>query len=1368
MSITSLRGSTLPNKSFRAGRAKTRDVVTIAPDTATTFANGAAISAGGGGGGGPTISNVSVTDSGYILSNATPYIDSTGGFIKITGTGFAAGCTVYVGGNAASSTTFISSTEVRAQVGAAASNAQAVYVVNTDNSVGILLNAITYSGTPSWSTGATLSSQIADISFSIALSATSDSSIVYTVASGSSTPSGTTLYSNGTFAGTVTGISSDTNYSFTVVATDVENQLSSRAFTVSVSSGDSSFYITPLLLNGDANVWITDSSTNKFLPSTIAADTKPTAFSPYNTNWSAYFDGTGDYLAFSTYNTTFGSGDFTVECWVYMPVITNTYSSGIIGTTNYNGVVDRGWALDIIGATGCPRFYLYNSSGTGVTLNSSTLLPANRWTHLAAVRSGTTVTIYMNGASIASGTNATTDNFSAPIYVATIATSFAVGVSTYSYAGYISNARIVVGTAVYTGNFTPQTTSLTSTQSSGSNIAAISSGTSLLTLQNNRFVDNSTNAFAITRNGGAAIRSFGPFTETDVITGSAYFDGSGDYLYFPSNSAYTLGTNDHCIEFWIYPDGAQNQYANPWFYNGSIVYYFSVGSDSNEAFLLVGGGSPWSLAITILNAEYVKILNNWVHVVITRSSTAFRVFFNGRLVGYGTTAQSIAAQTSAFSIGWDGTNATTYYKGWLTDFRLINGSIPAAYQTSSTTLGTTIFTPPTSSLSSVANTVLLTLQYRRSENNHRFVDEGGNKYLVTRAGQVSQGSFSPFSPAGWSGYFNGSSDSLTVPAGTDFAYGTGDFTVEGWFYATSTLAAYGSMLWSQVALGHNYFYVAAGEGASPVVNNYIQFIGAASGGGSTIYSSTVFTLNSWNHFAVVRISGSVRVYLNGVGGTSTSNTTDFTNTSYVPNIGRYTGGTSWFPGYISNLRVVKGVGVYTGNFTPPTTALTATQSAGTNIAAITAGQTVFLGLQNNRFIDNSATPKTISVGGTSSVRAFSPFRPSGSYTPALHGGSAYFDGSDYVASVSTTSTLLPTSSTSTFTIDGWLYPTALGALKWIFGDMQPAGGTNNVSVDISSSNFIELYWYDGGVKRATSTTAVVLNQWNYFAIVVNNNAITIYVNSATAGQGGTTTLTTRSLGTSGWALGAWNSADYYSGYMSGIRWTNGVARTISAIPTAPTSIDANTTVLMNFTHGGVVDATGRHVFETLGDAKISNVSSKFGTGSLSFDGTSDGFYEPYNPLYAFGTGDFTIEFWINFTSKASYQTILWFGYPTNTPGGWIVQTGNGDGYINFYFGGGGGTVNVALETGSTVNTGTWYHIMIIKTGGNTRIYRNGTQVATGADTNNYAPATTTRFYIGGGDTTGFGNYFFNGYIDDLRITRGARTVEVPTRAHLTK
>jgi hypothetical protein len=242
--------------------------------------------------------------------------------------------------------------------------------------------------------------------------------------------------------------------------------------------------------------------------------------------------------------------------------------------------------------------------------------------------------------------------------------------------------------------------------------------------------------------------------------------------------------------------------------------------------------------------------------------------------------------------------------------------------------------------------------------------------------------------------------------------------------------------------------------------------------------------------------------------------------------------------------------------------------------------------------------------------------------------------------------------------------------------------------------------------------------------------------------------------------------------MSGIRWSTGIARTISAIPTAPPAPDSNTTLLLNFTHGGIYDATGRHNFETLGDAKISNVASKFGTGSLSFDGTSDGLYEPYNPLYAFGTGDFTIEFWINQTSKTNLQSIVSFGYVPITQNGWTVQTADGTGNIIFYYhNAGGAQVAIATESGSTVNTGTWYHIAVVRTGGNTRIYRNGTQVATGADSINYNPATTVSLYIGGGSYINFGNYFVNGYLDDLRITRYARYTSAftpPTSTHLTK
>jgi hypothetical protein len=512
---------------------------------------------------------------------------------------------------------------------------------------------------------------------------------------------------------------------------------------------------------------------------------------------------------------------------------------------------------------------------------------------------------------------------------------------------------------------------------------------------------------------------------------------------------------------------------------------------------------------------------------------------------------------------------------------------------------------------------------------------------------------------------------------------------------------------------------------------------------------------------------------------ATASSVTWNNSSGTALIGALNSGSYiyYYQGYISNLRLVAGL-VYTGNFTPQTSSLTVTQSSGSNIAAITTGQTVFLTAQSNRFIDANTIPKTVTIGsGTPRIQAFSPFRPGISYSPTLHGGSAYFDGSgDYITTVSTTSTILPTSTTNTFTIDGWLYPTALGALKWIIGDMQATGGSNNVSVDLSSSNFVELYWYDGNPKRATSTTAVVLNQWNYFAIVVNNNAITIYVNSTTAGQGGTTTLTTRSLGTSGWAMGAWNSADYYTGYMSGMRWSNGVARTISSIPTAPPSLDANTSVLMNFTQGGVVDASARNVIETLADAKIANVQSKFGTGALSFDGTGDYLLVSPNPDLEFGSGDFTIELWWYPTSTArqalyhgSFGTdwsvgIDYNSVSTNKIGIWASSNGSSWNLVNADGGGNGiGT--------TTISQNQWTHIAYVRSGTSWMLFVNGSRDLniTGLS-GTIVNRATSRKAIGAWHSTGSLSQT-SGYFDDFRITRFARytaNFSVPASAFLTK
>jgi hypothetical protein len=103
-------------------------------------------------------------------------------------------------------------------------------------------------------------------------------------------------------------------------------------------------------------------------------------------------------------------------------------------------------------------------------------------------------------------------------------------------------------------------------------------------------------------------------------------------------------------------------------------------------------------------------------------------------------------------------------------------------------------------------------------------------------------------------------------------------------------------------------------------------------------------LNQWVHFAISRISNNTSVYKNGTKiGSSYTDNNNINNSTTVLTIGQETSPTagSYFPGYLTNFRIVKGLGVYTGNFTTPTSALTQVSAAnpygGSNTQAVAAG-----------------------------------------------------------------------------------------------------------------------------------------------------------------------------------------------------------------------------------------------------------------------------------------------------------------------------------------------------------------------------------------------------------------------------------------------
>jgi hypothetical protein len=233
--------------------------------------------------------------------------------------------------------------------------------------------------------------------------------------------------------------------------------------------------------------------------------------------------------------------------------------------------------------------------------------------------------------------------------------------------------------------------------------------------------------------------------------------------------------------------------------------------------------------------------------------------------------------------------------------------------------------------------------------------------LKFTGGDVTGGS-NALSISSGSVYFSGASYMRVPTYSSIFDLSGGDWTIECWFNAN---VLSGNLI-AKDTYGSNYDW---SIGMSPSsLNCYTS--GTAS---SLIATVPTMTTGTWYHVALVRRLGTNIFYLNGVA--YGNNTMGFTNasTGSGPTIGAsgWNNPNSYFNGYISNLRLVKGVAVYTGNFTVPISPLTIGQSAGTNIAALTTGTETSLLLSTTQaapFADSSSYSNTISnVGGLSVV-----------------------------------------------------------------------------------------------------------------------------------------------------------------------------------------------------------------------------------------------------------------------------------------------------------------------------------------------------------------------------------------------------------------
>jgi len=189
--------------------------------------------------------------------------------------------------------------------------------------------------------------------------------------------------------------------------------------------------------------------------------------------------------------------------------------------------------------------------------------------------------------------------------------------------------------------------------------------------------------------------------------------------------------------------------------------------------------------------------------------------------------------------------------------------------------------------------------------------------------------------------------------------------------------------------------------SNPIINLGFSVNGATGSGSSVNASATWsgFTLNTWHHLAIVRVAGFTKMYFDGAQRATTDTVglkANFSTTDPI-GIGAYWNGaastaiTGW-QGYLIDIRIIKGVGVYTGNFILPKSHLTATQIAGTNIAASTSTNTKLLirdsisdiGPFAGNIVNYGVTLTSVTCPFTTTTFPYSPFLPvaadAGQYT----------------------------------------------------------------------------------------------------------------------------------------------------------------------------------------------------------------------------------------------------------------------------------------------------------------------------------------------------------------------------------------------------
>lgn len=595
--------------------------------------------------------------------------------------------------------------------------------------------------------------------------------------------------------------------------------------------------------------------------------------------WSTYF-GTGTNILVAGNNSLHLSGDFTIEFW-YMP-----YAAGgdII---NKGGGLNIAWPSYLIRWTGSYIHFSASSTNTGMDIGSETgtisrigAPKLHVWNHIVVSRQGNVWRGFLNGVKGFEFTSTLTPYNSAPrglcvggAYANTWGTTTPVACIT----GAVSNLRIVKGTALITGDFTPdRDRPLTSVP-----------GTSLLLCQSNRHRDNSAYAHAL-QVTGATIYGLHPYKfdhkVPNINGGSFYSPAAGSLQY----TAPGVGPGDFTIECWVFHNQANasvnaciyRNYVDP--FSPNCIYFGKHPAYNGRVSFWAGNYNSTSTAILV---DTSLPLQEWTHYAVVKSGATWRMYRNGAVVA--TATSNVPATDTTARTGRVG----EWINGYIHGFRITRAAL---YDGAFT---------PTDTTTTTANTIL----QLNTDNAGIWDSAGTGTGLLLKGG--AKVSTAQWKFGGSSVYLNGTTDYLQSSATGLYTLGTTDFTIETWVRPTS-------LSWHSAII----------DLRPDNTNGRYPLIGISSSGihyvlesVDQISISTPVAVNQWHHVALCRQNGVVKLYLNGNSyGKSRVDAGSLLAGQLLigANAFRATAPTTYFAGYIGGAQIIRGYAKYTANFTP--------------------------------------------------------------------------------------------------------------------------------------------------------------------------------------------------------------------------------------------------------------------------------------------------------------------------------------------------------------------------------------------------------------------------------------------------------------------